>query len=188
MDSELVFELFKEFLSEGMDVLKIPENNRLVCKPGVLFVSNKTEPIFLDETKGILYIFPLFFELISCGKETPTPIRFLAYGYANKWKRFLEKGFLIEDNEKDIITSYAIAILKGLQLFNQNKLHSIFSQIRKKVRELSGLEIELKKATNDKTARNISVLVHDSAFVRYMNEVTYLMSKERTVIKPLKRF
>ena len=163
MDSKLVFELFKDFLSEGLDVLRVQENNRLVCKQGVMFICDKAEPIFLDEKKGILYIFPMFFELMSHGKEIPTPIRLLAYSYANKWKRFIEKGALIEDNEDDLITSYAISILKGLQLFDQNNLSNLFQKIRNKVRELSGMEIELRKATNGKIIRTISVISNDSA-------------------------
>ncbi len=188
MDSKLVFELFKDFLSEGLDVLRVQENNRLVCKQGVMFICDKAEPIFLDEKKGILYIFPMFFELMSHGKEIPTPIRLLAYSYANKWKRFIEKGALIEDNEDDLITSYAISILKGLQLFDQNNLSNLFQKIRNKVRELFGMEIELRKATNGKIIRTISVISNDSALKSYMNEVINLMDKEKTIIKPLRDF
>lgn len=160
----------------------------MACKQGVIFIYDKAEPIYLDEKKGILYIFPLFFELMSHGKDTPTPIRMLAYSYANKWKRFIEKGSLIEDNEDDIITSYAISILKGLQLFDQNNSTRLFPKIRGKVRELSGMEIELKKATNGKIVRVMSVIPHCSAFDSYTKKIINLMDNERTVIKPLKEF
>lgn len=187
MDTKLVFELFRDFLDEAFDVLKVAPDRRLECRAGVVMLGEKVSPVYVDENKKICYIFPMFFTMMSGGKYTPTPIRLKAYSVASRWLKKLSTGRLREESEDDFVTSLAIATIKGLQLFrNGVQQDLIFPKVREKVYQLTGLRIEKRTGVmTNGTSQTFAAINLGSAARRYGKHLDQLAEAERVERKPL---
>ncbi len=188
MEARLAFELFKEFLDEGFDVLNIPKDNRLSCRPGLALIDRKFSPVHINEKeKKILFFAPLF-ELTSYGQDNPTAIRLYAYTIANSWSRALIDGALSDKPIEDIVTAFAIATIKGLQLSGSDPFEDIFHLVRQKIRELTNLNVFKTEAKCKNEIRTIIAINNDSSLAGFGNHLLKLIDGERISNKPLKSY
>lgn len=190
MIGETIYTLFKEFLEEGQAVLKVPECERLSVVNGIGLIDGKIDPIFVNWAQKKAYLCTPFFEIQFYDKDAPTPIRLLAYQLANRWRRSLIVGRLCDiDSLDDISVAYAIASIKGLQLFITKKFDFILPQVKKRIFEFSGLSTDIRIAQRvDGKFQRTLCMTDDKANKKYIDHLDSLIKNECVTAKPLSTY
>jgi hypothetical protein len=182
----MTYILFKEFLEDGLTTLKVDRADWPEIKSGVALVGDKADSLYINWDRRCLLIYVPLFELLTYRKDAPSPMRILAYSKANQWKRSLERGELLPENEKDIIVAYSIASIKGLQLFYQGIPSPMFSKIRDRIKQLTGLNTDIVEALRlDGVRQPVLQIRADSNEDRFVQELNELVSSEASDAKPL---
>lgn len=211
MSEEMIFELVSEFLAEAFEVLKVPEADRLRCvrMPENMISDGKYNPIRINAVKKQLVMRPALFRIMSGGGYKPTPLRLITYSFAIRWRMYLDTGQLTECYEEEKIGGYAIATMKGLQLYMKEEstdpkrsaelLHSNlkgtthsfgfnppFELVRKMIYQLSGVSTELQEVKTHNSSKFVDfVCVKPTSRVAYAEKVYELMKGESISVKPL---
>lgn len=185
MEAKLAFDLFEEFLNDGFDVLKIPDNDRLICRPGITMVEDKVLPVHIFEDKKKIILLPQLFEFSSYGQDNPTSIRILAYSTANRWNRYLKKGTLTNETKEDIVTAWAIATIKGLQLCGSKVFDDEFYIVKQKIQELTGLNVSRTKFKCKKEIKEFVTVNNDTSLEEFSDNILRLIDGESISNKPL---
>jgi len=187
MTEETIYLLFKGFLVEAQAVLKVESENLLDVQIGAVFINGKVDPIYINWNKKCVYLCTPVLQILSGGKDAPTPIRVQAYSIANRWKRSIKEGRLCDHDQSDLVTAIAIASIKGLQLYRERKLAVSFPAVKQRIYELTGLNVNLAQAIREDNAETGTVLCvnRDNRSETFIENWSNLIKEESVVVKPL---
>lgn len=186
---EMIFTLFRDFLDDGFELLKVGVEQRAKCVPGMTFVDGKIDPVAVYWDKREVVFCSMVFNIINAGKDAPTPLRILAYQLVSQWKRSIVAGEWVDGSYEDYVSALAMAVVKGLQIADSPLYQANAVEIRRKIVELTKFDTNVKWAISKPKGVTLPFIIvkSDSSFEKYMKEVTELTFENSVVHKPLER-